>query len=81
MIVKAKVSTIEGGKYRLDINGVQSLPISPLSHVGPFKADFERKEIITLPLEVGENVLAFFFGGGYSSGFIIGLTGGALLWR
>lgn len=77
MMVRETVCAVEGGLYRLTSPGGDTMPIPALGHVYRLRVDFEEKTVEYLPPRVGDRVVAWFEGGGYSSGFIIGFEEGA----
>ncbi|RPF41918.1 hypothetical protein EDD70_2978 [Hydrogenoanaerobacterium saccharovorans] len=73
MITECKVSTVEGELFRLDVGGSVSMPIGRLQTACHWEIDFESKQVIKKPPQVGDRVLAYFDGEGFSRGAIIGL--------
>lgn len=64
MIVKAKVSSIEGNRFRVIVNGRVS---ALLPRVSVLKNDSEKVEIV-----VGDTVLAVFYSETIADGAVIG---------
>lgn len=58
MMISAKVSTIDGSACRITLNGIVSMPITALAHVGE--------------LQIGDKVLCWFDDLTLASGRIIG---------
>jgi len=64
MIVKAKVSSVEGNRFRVIVNGRVS---ALLPRVSVLKNDSEKVEIV-----VGDTVLAVFYSETIADGAVIG---------
>ncbi|MCI1965890.1 MAG: hypothetical protein LKJ17_07140 [Oscillospiraceae bacterium] len=72
MEILAKVSSIDGGKYRVSAGGSVSSPISRLSNAVRLETDEDGKLKKILP-QVGNIVLCWFPGNALTDGIIIGI--------
>lgn len=73
MIVDALIATVEGNRYRLNVDGNQTAAIPKLESAVNLRVDFDEKLLIREPLKVNDKVLAYFEGNGFSKGYIIGV--------
>lgn len=73
MIVEAKISTVEGERYRLSVGGSVSMPVAAVQTACHWVINFESRQVTKNPLAVGDSVLAYFEGEGLSRGTILGL--------
>lgn len=70
------ISMAEGGLYRVKIGGCISALIPAVGSAYKLQIDFEEKTFTKKPPAVGDAVLCFFPGDGYSAGYVLGILEG-----